>query len=172
MSPYRSGVTTAREQPLNPIPLAAVIGARLLLMAAHLDPTVIATAAFILLLASICSRPNTEKMRRTLFGPPLEFVPVREGEDPGTRGRKRENTIRQSARCISDTHAADPNAAQSIVTNATLSGCVAGCPVMVNMEGGRIAVPSSPKQESLSSAINPFAYHEPISVVTPALPSE
>jgi hypothetical protein len=55
-------------------------------MATHFDLSVIAIAAFILLLATICSRPNTEKMRRTLFGPPLEFVPVREGGGSGYTG--------------------------------------------------------------------------------------
>lgn len=40
---------------------SAVVGAPLLLMAAHFDLSVIAIATFILLLASICSRPNTKK---------------------------------------------------------------------------------------------------------------
>jgi hypothetical protein len=65
---------------------SAVVGAPLLLMAAHFDLSVIAIATFILLLASICSRPNTKKIRRTLFGPPLKFVPVREGGGSGYTG--------------------------------------------------------------------------------------
>jgi hypothetical protein len=103
---------------------------------------------FLALLASICSRPNSAKrcdgpcsVRRS-----SSYPSGRKGASGYTGGKKRENTIRQGARCISDMHAVDPKAAQAIVTHVTLSGCAAGCPVMVNMESGRIAVPPAPNR--------------------------
>lgn len=85
---------------------------------------------FLALLASICSRPNSAKrcdgpcsVRRS-----SSYPSGRKGASGYTGGRKRENTIRQGARCISDMHAVDPKAAQAIVTQVTLSGFAAGCP--------------------------------------------
>jgi hypothetical protein len=80
------------------------------------------------LLASICSRPNNAKR---CDGPCLvrrssSYPSGRKGASGYTGAKKRENTIRQGARCISDMH--DPKAAQAIVTQVTLSGCAAGCP--------------------------------------------
>ena len=80
--------------------------------------------------------------------------PSGRGEDPGTRGRKRENTIRQGARCISDMHAPDPNAAHAIVTQVAFSGCVAECPVVVNMQSGRIACLPDPNRNRFRASMS------------------